>query len=133
LGRVLRWQAADSDWSVRFPHPNWNGISDGLSCGLWSIEKLDLWFRKNRPDQHSSYDRKRKAEKCKEYRCIIYRSGTVSLIQVSQGVRGHIFMRNTHEYSLNDESWIHIRIRTGTKSGSGSAHNKCGTQRLVIF
>jgi hypothetical protein len=25
-GRELRWQAADSDWSVRSPHPNWNGI-----------------------------------------------------------------------------------------------------------
>jgi hypothetical protein len=25
-GRVLRWQAANSDWSVRSPHPNWNGI-----------------------------------------------------------------------------------------------------------
>jgi hypothetical protein len=34
LGRLLSWQAADSDWSVRPPPPpNWNGIAV-LSCGL---------------------------------------------------------------------------------------------------
>jgi hypothetical protein len=35
-GRVLRWKAADSDWSGCSPHPNWNGIRTSCCGLLWA-------------------------------------------------------------------------------------------------